>query len=976
MRRWQPIAIVMSALLVTANVVVGSNLSYNDITDEGPNLQQSGENPPIMHAPPLPSTIRLWEAWAKGYATVVQGDTTYIVTNNGTSSVLIDEYIVLMSPSPSNPSEDIPGINDETQDGVLTPINIVSPGSSLDFNYGLFLTPPLWWCLEDTEFILPGISITLGGEILPYDMIDIAENPYVGTQYELWNYMDENSTLVIGKLPLWEEIANIGDEVDITLDITNIGFQDATNVVVTDTIPPGYSFDPSSFTRTPSSITSNPDGSVTIEWSISHIDAGVKTPNDEPTIYTTVYIGYKLITPELAPDLRIFLPRAYVDKNGDGVDDAESEEPLLETYFVNRPPVAVVDDFTVFEGTPFTLDGTDSYDPDEPYGDFITSYEWDTDGDGVTDEYGPTVSMVYGDDGIYYVNLTVTDNNGANSQDIIVTTVQNIAPFGKELLVNGHFSDGLTGWHQRLHGYVGAGSYNYLPPEKHSTSTAKGFLESGAEDGYNYLYQDVEVDSMNLDFSARLRALQFSADGGLVSVLVSMYDDKPPDMSGNPPSKVNADAAGNMSLGHIFWYVRPDHTYTSTETMYYERLDTNPSGWLTVEANLHDIIATHLPGVDESEVEWLRIQAETYGETTELTIGQYDDYSLREPVVLTPSTSFEGGEVLLTANVTDLGSDDLTLTFDWDDGSPPEVRIYLNDIAGSEPVYDPTVNEIRSPWGTYPFEVEDTFAHVYGDNGEYTVTLTITDDDGGTSIVSTNITVLNVDPELMNINVTILENAPRTQGYWNHQCRVIIPYGDHTGILQEWIDEIGVQSQVFAGISSKDEVCSILDPDDRSNMLLKAKQQLMALWLNVVSSKLYPESPLDLPGLTSSKTVGEAIDEIETVILTISDKDELERVKDIADNINNFIGVPEKMASITAEVQDAGSDDLIFTWSVGYTNEYYNDGVNPDPYPSPWGTYPFEADDTIMVPYTGSYTITLTILDDDAGFIVETINLV
>jgi PKD repeat protein len=265
--------------------------------------------------------------------------------------------------------------------------------------------------------------------------------------------------------------------------------------------------------------------------------------------------------------------------------------------------------------------------------------------------------------------------------------------------------------------------------------------------------------------------------------------------------------------------------------------------------------------------------------------------------------------------------------------------------------------------------------HTYGDNGEYTVTLTVTHDGGGTTTVSTNITVLNADPELLGVNTTVLENAPRTQGYWNHQCTVTIPYGDHTGIHQGWIDEIGVQSQVFAGIFSKDEVCKILDPNDRSNMLFKARQQLIALWLNIVSGRLYPESPLNLPGLTGSETVGKAIEEIETIILTVSDKDELERAKDIADIINNFIGVPEKMADITVDARDAGSDDLIFSWSTGDTNKYYNDGMGPDPYPSPWGIYPFETGDTIVLPYTGSLTIILTIFDDDNGFEVVMIDL-
>jgi len=679
MRRLQSVAIALCLLLVGLNVLTGNGgIGNDDLANADSNSPLAESDPPLAQAPPLPSTIKIWEAWAKGYVTITQGDmATYVVTNNGPSTIIMDEYTMLLNPSPANPSEDLPGIDDETQDGVLTIIYTVPPGGTLTHNYGdlvimdpVSYPPPAWWCTEDTETVNAGIEISLGGEILPYDLWAVVERNdeytqgyfwwlYPDPNISIWGYFRNNPTLVIGKTPLWKEIADIGDEVDITLEITNIGFLDATNVVVTDTVPSGYSYDPASFTQTPSSIITNPDGSTTLKWSIAKIDAAVETGYELPTDYATVYIGYKLITPGLNPDIRVFLPRAYVDKNNDGVDDAESEEPLLETYLANKPPVAVVDDVEIFEGQTAVLDGSSSYDPNEAYGDYIMSYEWDFDGDGSPDAFGSTASLPY------------------------------------------------------------------------------------------------------------------------------------------------------------------------------------------------------------------------------------------------------------------------------------------------------------------------------GDNGNYTVTLTVTDSYGASSSTTATVTVLNVDPEITSIDVSIIINAPRTQGYWSHQCTVTEPYGDHTGILQEWIDSIAAQSQVFAGISSEDEVCTILDERSTamSNMLAKAKLQLIALWLNVVSGKLSKDTPLDLPSLTASTTVGEAIDEIESVILASTDRSELERVKDIADCINNFLGIPEKIAEITAVASDSGSDDSIFNWSFGAQNIFYNDGVGPDPYPSPWGTYPFEAPDTELYSYSGSQTITLTVTDDDGGSTVATISL-
>jgi murein DD-endopeptidase MepM/ murein hydrolase activator NlpD len=72
---------------------------------------------------------------------------------------------------------------------------------------------------------------------------------------------------------------------------------------------------------------------------------------------------------------------------------------------------------------------------------------------------------------------------------------------------------------------------------------------------------------------------------------------------------------------------------------------------------------------------------------------------------------------------------------------------------------------------------------------------------------------------------------------------------------------------------------------------------------------------------------------------------------------------------LSAEGSDPGSDDLTFTWSVGDENVYFNDGSNPDPMQSPFGTFPFQASDSIDAVYAdpGVEDLTLTLTDDDGG---------
>jgi hypothetical protein len=227
---------------------------------------------------------------------------------------------------------------------------------------------------------------------------------------------------------MWKLIPNIPTEVDINLAVTNMGFQIAPDVVVYDTLPPGYTLKSGSAIPSPSSITTLPDGSTELEWDLGSMRAAIQTPDSVPTDYEHEFITYTLITPHLLPDERYFLPRAQVDKNDNGVLDTHSENPLLETYLVNSPPVAMADPVTVDEGQTAILFGTSSYDPDESTGDYIISYEWDLDKDGIFDETGEFALLECPDDGIHPVILKVTDSYGATDSTETQVTALNVAP--------------------------------------------------------------------------------------------------------------------------------------------------------------------------------------------------------------------------------------------------------------------------------------------------------------------------------------------------------------------------------------------------------------------------------------------------------------------------------------------------------------------------------------------------------------------
>lgn len=98
-------------------------------------------------------------------------------------------------------------------------------------------------------------------------------------------------------------------------------------------------------------------------------------------------------------------------------DDDGASNQVTQTVVVttpNQPPVA---HFTISPAIPLlgmavTFDGSASYDPDGT----IASYQWDLDGDGVVDHFGPVVTTTYYAPGIYAATLYVTDDQGATSQ--------------------------------------------------------------------------------------------------------------------------------------------------------------------------------------------------------------------------------------------------------------------------------------------------------------------------------------------------------------------------------------------------------------------------------------------------------------------------------------------------------------------------------------------------------------------------------
>jgi hypothetical protein len=285
----------------------------------------------------------------------------------------------------------------------------------------------------------------------------------------------------------------------------------------------------------------------------------------------------------------------------------------------------------------------------------------------------------------------------------------------------------------------------------------------------------------------------------------------------------------------------------------------------------------------------------------------------------------------------------------WESGAS-EIVSYEWDFT-SDGIYDYVETAGSAPDG----DSDGKTTHIFGDNGVYQVTLKITDENGTTDMDTANITVNNVAPTITGISAFTRANVTlRLAGEKWHDASIR---------LFEDGSEIWMASVVrYPG-----------SPDDQS---VTVEDVYLDLTKEYSAKVVY--TPDDDPVNGQPNGANPA-----WIILTFEDGTE-ERIHHTF-NVKhpetwewNVILNPHLAGhevTIESSAEDPGSDDLIFDWGFGVPTVHFNDGLNPDPYPSPDGVFPFEAEDVFKCDYPGSGILTLKVTDDDGGLATATIIL-
>jgi PKD repeat protein len=476
----------------------------------------------------------------------------------------------------------------------------------------------------------------------------------------------------------------------------------------------------------------------------------------------------------------------------------------------------------------FTDPGTDSWTATVDYGDGTDSQPLLLNGKSFTLEH------TYGDNDSYTVTVTVTDDDGATGSDTVQVTVNNVVPVvsaGADTTVDegavfsqlGSFVDPGTGpWSAAVNYGDGTGvqpltltgknfSLNHVYGDNGSYTVTVTVTDDDGASGSGTVQVGVSNTAPVVDAGADATL----PENGLFSQAGTFTD---PGADNWTATVDYGDGTGVQPLvlsGKSFMLEHPygdNGSYTVTVTV---TDDDGATGSDTVQVGVSNAVPVVDAGADATLPEnGLFNQAGTFtdpGADSWTATVDYGDGTGVQPLVLSGKSFMlehpygDNGSYTVTVTVTDndgaTGSDTVQVTANnavpvvdaGADATLPENGLFSQAGSFTDPGTDSWTASVDygDGAGVQPLVLNGksfTLEHTYGDNGSYTVTVTVTDDDGATGSDTVQVTVNNVVPVVSaGVDTTVDEGAVFSQpgsfvdpgtGPWS----ATVNYGDGTGV--------------------------------------------------------------------------------------------------------------------------------------------------------------------------------------------------
>ncbi|WP_396134999.1 PKD domain-containing protein [Chamaesiphon sp. OTE_8_metabat_110] len=528
-------------------------------------------------------------------------------------------------------------------------------------------------------------------------------------------------------------------------------------------------------------------------------------------------------------------------------DGASTTETIQVTVTNLAPTINTVNIPTnINEGSTVQLTATAS-----DSGNDTLTYNWYING-ATTPIIGQTIDYNFANSGSYPVKLDVIDSNGAITTQTIDVTINNLAPTINSITIPTNIKEGETVQLTATASDAGNDALTYNWYINNSTTPI-----TGQTIDYKFLNNGI--------YPVRLEVID--SDGAITTQTIDVT------VKNVAPTIDNITIPTNIKEGETIQLIATASD-SGNDVLTYNWYINNAT--IPITGQTIDYIFTD-NGIYPVKLEVIDTDGALTTQTVDVTVTNVAPTIVK---IVKPDTIKEGEQVEFTAIATDVGIND-TLTYSWNFGDNT----------------NPTIGQIVS--------------HTFADNGDYNVTLTVTDKDGAATTQTVAVTVANVAP----VVVSILKPAKIDEGEEVEFMATATDAGVEDTLTYTW--NFGDNTEQSNGKN----VNHIFADNGNYNIVLTVT---------------------DKDGAVTTQTVAVTVDNVAPVVVSIVKPETIKEGESV---------------TFSATATDPGIlDTLTYSWNFG-------DNTNPVTGQNVTHTF---ADN-------GNYNVVLTVTDKDGGVTIQTV---